>query len=101
MALFRCENCGCIENTAFSNYFARNMKKMWTPEYHGKQLCSECGPPTYLSGEKTQYGTWHGKFEKKSAIGMFIDQSGHLWSQAQIDAGYLPRNYTIVGKVME
>lgn len=101
MPLFRCDNCGCVENTAVSNYATRNMADIWPAEYVGKSLCSECGPPTYKDGTSSEYGKWHGRFEKRSANGMLIDQNGQLWSQGQIDAGYLPKHYSIVGKVPE
>lgn len=57
MSLFRCEICGCIDNTALGHYWCRGIK-----EYKGtiqeKALCSECDP---------EQGKWHGKFPKKQA----------------------------------
>jgi hypothetical protein len=44
--VFICENCGCIENTAVSNYWSRG---------NGPALCSECDP---------KIGKWHGRFPK-------------------------------------
>ena len=79
MPLYRCDNCGCVENTAFGNYWSKDNAKVWPAEYLGKALCSECGPPAYVDGTKTQYGKWHGRFKKRSADGMLIDQNGHLW----------------------
>lgn len=38
---------------------------MWDKEYLGKKLCSECGPQTFKSGERTEYGKWHGRFKKR------------------------------------
>lgn len=81
MPLFQCEKCGCVENTACCNYWSRKIDKE-------PLICSEC-----------ETGTWHGRFEKRDAAGMLIDQSGHLWSRAQVDAGALPRHYSIVGEV--
>jgi len=78
MPLYRCIKCGCVENTATGDYWT----KIDAP------FCSECST-----------GEWHGRFPKKSAKGMLIDQNGHLWSQAQVDAGDLPAHYRIVGKV--
>lgn len=98
MPLFCCEKCKCVENTALSNYSSRN-KDIWSEEYIGKMLCSECGPPTYKSGSPARYGVWHGQFTKRSAVGMSIDQYGFLWSEEQLAAGYLPKHYRIVGKV--
>ena len=45
MSLFKCEKCGCVENTALSTY--------WFSE---KKLCSECDP---------RIGKWHGRFKKR------------------------------------
>jgi len=42
--LFICQKCGCVENTALSDYWS-NMEK---------PLCSECSR-----------GKWHGCFPKK------------------------------------
>jgi hypothetical protein len=77
MSLFRCEECGCVENTAIGCYWGKD-----------KKLCSECGR-----------GKWHGQFEKRSAKGMLIDQDNHLWSKEQVEAGLLPQHYRIVGEV--
>lgn len=52
-------------------------------------MCSECDPGI---------GKWHGKFEKKAAAGYLVDQSGHLWSRGEVDAGKLPKHYRIVGE---
>jgi len=81
MSLFACEECQCIENTATCMYWSRG---------DGKKLCSECDP---------RMGKWHGIFKKRSAVGMLIDQSGHLWSQEQADAGVIPDHFKIVGRV--
>jgi hypothetical protein len=86
MPLFACTQCGCVENTACCNYWSRTtMDKL-------PALCSECDP---------DIGKWHGRFEKRSAAGMLIDQSGHLWSQAAVEDGGLPSHYRIVGKVSD
>lgn len=47
MSIFRCEKCGCIENTAMCRYW-----------FSVKKLCSECDP---------KIGKWHGCFDKKLA----------------------------------
>jgi hypothetical protein len=99
MALFCCEKCKCIENSAFSNYHTRKMKDLWPIEYFGKALCSECGPLTYSDGTATGYGKWHGNFPKRTAVGMFVDQRGELWSESQIKGGALPEGWEIVGKI--
>jgi len=98
MPLFKCEQCGCVENTACGMWWSKDMD-IWPLEYVGKALCSECGPPTYRDGSKTDFGKWHGRFTKRPAAGMLIDQNKNLWSQDQIDAGMLPKSYKIIGKV--
>lgn len=77
MSLFECPKCHCIENTAVGHYWGQK-----------EPCCSEC-----------HTGEWHGRFPKRAAEGMLIDQNGGLWSQAQIDGGMLPTLYKIVGKV--
>lgn len=70
MAIFRCEKCGCAENTVFglywlADYFAENAD--WSEvgeEFRGKRLCSECAPSKLKDGTPTGYGKWHGKFPK-------------------------------------
>ena len=47
MSIFKCEKCGCAENTALCGYNFRGK---------GPALCSECDP---------KIGKWHGCFEKK------------------------------------
>jgi len=54
MSLFRCVQCGCVENTATSRFWFRG---------DGPALCSECDP---------QIGRWHGIFEKVDA-----DEAGY------------------------
>lgn len=62
MPLFACISCKCVENTATSNY--------WFNKSHGKPInCSACDPT---------FGGWHGVFEKRSAVGMLIDDAGFL-----------------------
>lgn len=78
-------------------YWGRDDVK-WPVEVRGKQLCTECGPVTFPDGTPTGFGEWNGRFPKRSADGMLLDQHGHLWSQSQVDAG-LPPSYRIVGVV--
>lgn len=49
MPLFKCSECGCVENTALSNF--------WPDTAMGKlpPLCSECDP---------KIGKWHSEFPK-------------------------------------
>lgn len=82
MPLFRCSKCGCVENTALSNF--------WQAVDKANALCSECDPAI---------GLWHGQFQKRSAAGMMVDQKGHLWSKEAIEAGQLPAAYRIVDEI--
>ena len=84
MPLFRCCSCGCVENTALSNY--------WQVAVKENACCSECDPAI---------GQWHGQFPKRPATGMLIDQNGHLWSRETVEVGRLPPSYRIVGEVLE
>lgn len=57
MPLFKCGRCGCVENTALSNYWTRNID--WTDptaKLANPALCSECDPAI---------ATWHGAFPKR------------------------------------
>jgi len=47
MSVFKCEKCGCAENTALCGY--------WHRKKGAPALCSECDP---------KIGKWHGCFEK-------------------------------------
>jgi len=67
MSLFQCENCGCCENTALSAQgFTMPEWFDWEefPERRGKLLCSACGPTKYGNGEPTDFGEWHGRFDR-------------------------------------
>ena len=57
MPLFRCEQCGCVENTALSNYWTRDRDEQFNKiEPTPPALCSECDP---------EIGEWHGRFPKR------------------------------------
>lgn len=46
----------------------------WTgiEERRGKLLCSACGPTKHADGSPTEYGVWHGIFERVFLpLGMF------------------------------
>jgi len=69
MSLFQCEHCGCCENTAlssqgFNGFFEKLYDWSYAPERKGLKLCSACGPVKYSDGEETEYGVWHGVFER-------------------------------------
>lgn len=57
MPLFRCQQCGCVENTALSRFWQRfvdeDFQKVDPPK---PALCSECDPAI---------GVWHGRFPKR------------------------------------
>jgi hypothetical protein len=95
MPLYRCEKCGCVENTALGNYWSRNIKSIWPDEFLGKALCSECSPQVFRDGTRSDLGEWHDEFPKRSADGMLIDQEGFLWSREE----QMPRHCRVVGAV--
>lgn len=80
MPIFPCRECGCIENTACSNYWSRIQLE------NKPALCSACDP---------DIGQWHGEFARRSAAGMLVDQNGHLWSTN----GSVPKHYQVLGSV--
>lgn len=71
MSIFKCEKCGCAENTALGWYWCATIcaeDADWSDvgeEYKGKRLCSECAPSKYKNGESTHLGKWHEKFKKE------------------------------------
>lgn len=67
MSVFRCSGCGCMENTACSNY--------WSVEDRSKALCTECDP---------EIGKWHGIFPKRSAKGMVLASDGFLYAREDV-----------------
>ena len=60
MPLFKCSSCGCVENTACSNYWVRG---------DGPALCSACDP---------EIGVWHGLFRKRDAAEYVEGPDGFL-----------------------
>lgn len=61
MSLFQCEQCGCCENTACSNYAWRKYKGM-------PVICSACDTDVSIGGK----GQWHGRFPRTFLpMGMF------------------------------
>ena len=59
MPVFRCEQCGCMENPATSNGWLQIMAKQ-------PLLCSACDP---------EIGHWHGRFEKLPAPDPFPEDA--------------------------
>lgn len=71
MPIFKCEKCGCAENTALGWYWSRELladEADWSDvgeQYRGKALCSECAPTHYKDGTPTGFThEWHGEFPK-------------------------------------
>jgi hypothetical protein len=76
MALFQCENCGCVENTACAAQGFKPMAHLFNWEglesLKGKMICSACGPTKYRDGKQTKFGVWHGRFSRTFLpMGMF------------------------------
>jgi hypothetical protein len=70
MSIFRCDKCGCIDNTATSNYWEQRY-----PFGGGESkpvLCTECDP---------EVGKWHGCFDKRSAKGLLLASDGFLYAK--------------------
>ena len=82
MPLFRCDKCGCVDNSACAPSY-------WTSRLNEKPpICTEC-----------ETGEWHEIFPKKQATGMLVDQEGHLWGKSDVKNGLLPTHCKIVGEV--
>lgn len=68
MSLFQCETCGCCENTALASQGFKSMEEYFSwdgiEDRKGKLSCSACGPSKYEDGEPSEYGVWHGEFER-------------------------------------
>ena len=69
MPIFKCDECGCVENTALSGY--------WWRKSNGKDkaLCSECDP---------KIGKWHGVFEKMPATEFYLGNDGFLYHEDEV-----------------
>lgn len=97
MSLFICDNCGCVENTAFGNWWIRdsNHKLDVNPETNkpfpnGMALCSECAPDKYADGQyrymdrnnKPRLKGWHNQFPRR------------LWDGSSSDLENCPKSYS-------
>lgn len=84
MPLFKCMKCHAVENTALCDYAVAR--------HEGRDaLCSECAT-----------GAWHGRFPKRSAVGMNVASDGFLYSDEAISsetARFLKQKIYVVGKV--
>lgn len=72
MPLFRCDKCGCIDNTAAGgNYWHKHRGEGWVkvPVDQQKALCCECFT-----------GAWHGRFPKIDATGAgYVQGEDEFW----------------------
>ena len=83
MSLFICSKCGCVENTATSDYWSV-IHKLFEIEYENdlieykyQPLCSECGRLIFDktgNNPKMVKGEWHNRFEKQKATQEQIDK---------------------------
>lgn len=103
MSLFQCEVCGCCENTAlacqgFPEIVEDCFDWAYAPERRGMKLCSACGPTHHASGTPTEYGVWHGEFERIFLpVGMFITaRNGNLEHKETGDQSF--KKYAIGAK---
>jgi hypothetical protein len=85
MPLFRCDKCGCVENTATGRF--------WSQKAYSEQvLCAECAT-----------GKWHNSFPKESADGLFVDENGFLYLPEEVDQEKMEwtynRQFKMVGRV--
>lgn len=77
MSIFRCSKCGCVENTATSNYWTQR----YPMEIGGKELkdavilCSQCDP---------EINQWHGDFPRMAAKGFILCSDGFLYSKEDV-----------------
>ncbi len=83
MPIFKCDKCGCVENTACCYYWHREYKN---GEFVGPALCSECDP---------RINRWHNRFPKQSAKGFGLGDDGFLY-----ESGYKSKHVRII-KVIE
>lgn len=65
MALYQCDKCGAVDNTALGWFWSRNRPNLTRPEDLGKKLCSVCAPTTFPDGTPTGKGKWHNRFKRE------------------------------------
>lgn len=81
MAMYICENCGCLENTALGNWWIRDKNEQMSvnpktnlPFTIDMPLCSACTPSTYANGDtvmfdrkknRSKFGQWHNVFKQR------------------------------------
>ena len=85
MVLFRCEECGCVDNTALGGTHSIRCLELFDDLL---SLCVECAPKFYKDGTPNERaGDWHNKFPKRSAEGMYVDTCGHIWDEPESPFG--------------
>ena len=86
MPLYRCSQCGCVENTATGRFWGQT----WAIRKGDSDgcKCSEC-----------LTGTWHGRFPKTSADGMVEDEGGFIWMEDEIKNGISPLHNRVARKI--
>ena len=64
---FQCVICGCIDDTAYAPVAADAKYFDWSyaPARNGRRICTACGPSRYSDGSHSEYGRWHGKFDRE------------------------------------
>src|SRR5687768_17340713 len=72
MPIFKCSQCGMVENTAVCNYWTDAVLEKKPP------LCSECDPAI---------GKWHGMFERVRATGYKLGNDGFLYEPELLASG--------------
>lgn len=92
MPMFRCDTCGCLDNSAYGLFHSRN-DPIWPEEQRGKKLCSECAPSRYPSGNPTKYQGWRDTEPKRSAVGWFVTEDEFAWESV----GDIPKHLRIIG----
>jgi hypothetical protein len=80
MAMYICENCGCVENTALGNWWVRDTNNRLAvnpvtnkPFPNGMALCSACAPDKFVDGKyrhiyrdnKPRTQGWHNQFNRQ------------------------------------
>ena len=83
MPLFRCESCGCVENTALSNYWTRNLDAKHLAMHEGREMRADEFKPAQCSACDPDIAKWHNEFKKQSAEGMLVGGDGFLYYEVE------------------
>ena len=79
MSVYRCSQCGCMENTACSNYWSQRHPMTQDGEKINPLsiLCTQCDP---------EFKKWHGMFPRTSAQGMILCSDGFLYYPEDVES---------------